>query len=356
MSSMPNPSQLISFIVPLMNEEDTLVELYDGVAKHVPADSQFEVIFVDDGSSDNSWQIVQSLVEVYRDNVRGIRFRANRGKAAALTAGYRAARGSIVFTMDADLQDDPKEIPRFLDELARGFDLVSGWKKKRHDPWHKVLPSRIFNWMLSRVSGVKLHDHNCGFKCYRKELVDELTLYGELHRMVPSLAKMKGFRCSEIVVDHHARQFGKSKYGIERFLRGFSDMLTVGFQRRFGERPSHPINGIGVTILAVAVSLIGIGFLSGVTRIQGLLCVLFGLVVGCMGIATFLVGQIGEMIIRGGLSSQKLPVVEDIGLDQFSKQPISLSYVEIGKKATSERILEKSEIGSEPCHTDRVSN
>ena len=165
------PPRLISFVIPLMDEEETLVELYDGINRNIPAGSSFEVIFIDDGSSDASWSVVQSLVDAYGEHVGGIRFRSNRGKAAALVAGYRAAQGDVVFTMDADLQDDPKEIPRFIEKLNEGFDLVSGWKKKRHDPWHKVLPSRIFNWMLSRVSGGKVE--NIDYEITGKVYVDK---------------------------------------------------------------------------------------------------------------------------------------------------------------------------------------
>ena len=206
-------TKLLSFVIPLKDEEATLVELHNGIRAHVPDDYDFEIIFVDDGSQDSSWQVVEKLVGRHPEHVRGIRFRRNAGKAAGLTAGFRAARGDFVFTMDADLQDDPQEIPRFLAKLEEGYGLVSGWKKVRHDPWHKVVPSRIFNWMLSRVSGVRLHDHNCGFKCYRGELARQLTLHGELHRMVPSLAAMLGYTATEIVVTHHPRQFGRSKYG-----------------------------------------------------------------------------------------------------------------------------------------------
>ncbi|MEM7477863.1 MAG: glycosyltransferase family 2 protein, partial [Planctomycetota bacterium] len=221
----------ISFVIPVMNEEATLQELVQGIQQHVPVENTFEIIFIDDGSTDDSWDVIQALADLHPGVVLGIKFRANRGKAAGLQTGFDAAKGDIVFTMDADLQDDPSEIPNFLAKIKDGFDLISGWKQVRHDPWHKVLPSRVFNRMLSYFSGVRLHDHNCGFKCYRREVVKSVQLFGELHRMVPSLAGIHGFRVSEIPVTHHARQFGKSKYGVERFIRGFSDMLTVGFLR-----------------------------------------------------------------------------------------------------------------------------
>ena len=312
--------QLISFVIPVMNEQKTLVELYQGIARHVPSEYNFEVIFVDDGSSDESWNVVLNLTDVYPDQVRGIKFRSNRGKAAALMAGYNASNGDVLFTMDADLQDDPKEIPRFLDKLAEGYGLVSGWKKVRHDPWHKVLPSRVFNRMLSAFSGVKLHDHNCGFKCYQGSLAKQLVLHGELHRMVPSLAAIHGYKVTEIVVTHHPREHGVSKYGIERFLRGFHDMLTMGFQRRFRERPSHFINDVGVFYFLAALFLVGTGFAKGITETEGVVYAMTGAVFAGLGIATFIAGQIAELIIRGGLKND-LPIVEDTAIVKAYRSP-----------------------------------
>lgn len=324
--------QLVSFVIPLMNERETLVQLYDGIASYVPAECDFEVIFVDDGSTDDSWEIILSLTDLYPERVRGIRFRSNRGKAAALTAGYRASRGDVLFTMDADLQDDPKEIPRFLDKLSEGFGLVSGWKAVRHDPWHKVLPSRVFNRMLSVFSGVKLHDHNCGFKCYQGPLAKQLVLHGELHRMVPSLAAIHGFRVAEIVVTHHPREHGVSKYGIERFLRGFNDMLTMAFQRRFRERPSHFINDVGVLYFIGSLLLVATGLLHGIGQTSGIMFVLTGAVFAGMGVGTFIAGQLAELIIRGGLKNTwNLPVVEDTAIQKSYRSgeaagSISTSY------------------------------
>jgi glycosyltransferase involved in cell wall biosynthesis len=195
------------------------------------------------------------------DRVRGIRFRRNFGKAAALTAGFLAARGEVVFTMDADLQDDPAEVPRFLEKLAEGHDVVSGWKRVRHDPWHKVGPSRVFNAMVSSLTGCHLHDHNCGFKAYRREVLDEIGIYGELHRFVPVLAHAKGFRVGEVVVQHRARKFGKSKYGVTRMIKGFLDILTVRFLTRFGQRPLHILGAIGLVLFAVgSIGLVFLGF------------------------------------------------------------------------------------------------
>lgn len=288
----------LSFVIPVMNEEETLEELVNGILQHVEDYSRIEVIFIDDGSSDRSWDVIQSLADTLPTVVRGIRFRSNRGKAVALQAGFDVAVGDIIFTMDADLQDDPKEIPRFLAKIDEGYDLVSGWKAVRHDPWHKVLPSRIFNRMLSGMSKVNLHDHNCGFKCYRREVAKSIQLFGELHRMVPSLAGMQGYRVSEIVVEHHARKFGKSKYGIERFIRGFSDMLTVGFLRVYRERPSHFANFFAVGYVASAAILAVVGLVLGVTAMAGLLCLLTAICLVGMGGTCMLGGLLSELMIR----------------------------------------------------------
>ena len=241
----------LSLVVPVYNEEESLTTLYDEiVAVAQTLDAEIELIFVDDGSTDSSWAIIAALAE--RDSrVIGVRFRRNFGKADALDVGFRTATKPIVMTLDADLQDDPKEIPDFLKLLDSGYDVVSGWKKKRHDPWHKVLPSRVFNAMVSRLTGVKLHDHNCGMKCYRREIFDEITLYGELHRFVPALAAARGFKVGEKVVEHRARKFGVSKYGFNRFIKGFLDLLTVKFVTSYGQRPQHLLGTIGLTSFAV---------------------------------------------------------------------------------------------------------
>ncbi|MBR5759099.1 MAG: glycosyltransferase family 2 protein [Thermoguttaceae bacterium] len=236
-----------SLVVPVFNEEESLRTLYgeiDEVAKSL--DATIELIFVDDGSTDSSWSIIESLVEA-DSRVRGIRFRRNFGKAAALDVGFKAATLPIVMTLDADLQDDPHEIPEFLRLLDSGLDVVSGWKKRRHDPWHKVLPSRVFNWLVSSLTGVKLHDHNCGMKCYRREIFDEISLYGELHRFVPVLAAARGYKVGEKVVQHRARKFGKSKYGFNRFVKGFLDLLSVKFVTGYGQRPQHLLGTFGLS-------------------------------------------------------------------------------------------------------------
>ncbi len=254
---------MISVVVPVFNEEQSLATLHgelDAVFR-APAEGPVEFLYVDDGSRDGSWNVLRELAR--RDpRVRAIRFRRNFGKAAALSAGFRAARGERIFTLDADLQDDPAEIPRFLSRLDEGYDVVSGWKKTRHDPWHKVYPSRVFNWMVSALSGCHLHDHNCGFKVYRSEVVHEVEIYGELHRFVPVLAHARGFRVAEVVVQHRPRRHGTSKYGFSRFLKGFLDLLTVRFLTRFRERPLHLLGGTGLVLLGCG--LLGMGYLAAI--------------------------------------------------------------------------------------------
>ncbi|MCA9196518.1 MAG: glycosyltransferase family 2 protein [Planctomycetales bacterium] len=243
---------MLSIVIPVYNEEESLVQLHkelsEVAAEH---DYQLDIIFVDDGSSDSSWDVIEKLCEADK-RVRGIRFRRNFGKAAALSAGFEAVRGEVVMTLDADLQDDPHEIPRFLEAMNQ-HDVVSGYKEKRHDPWHKVLPSRVFNWLVSRMTGVKLHDHNCGFKCYRREVFHELRLYGELHRFVPVLAAARGWRIGEIVVNHRRREFGQSKYGLLRIPKGFLDLLTVKFLTGFGQRPQHMLGSVGLTGFSIGI-------------------------------------------------------------------------------------------------------
>ena len=243
---------MISVVVPVHDEEESLTALH-GELDAVFADGTrvpVEFIFVDDGSRDGSWAVLAALAA--RDHrVRAIRFRRNFGKAAALTAGFKAAQGDRVFTLDGDLQDDPAEIPRFLSELDKGYDVVSGWKRTRHDPWHKVYPSRVFNWMVSRVSGCRLHDHNCGFKLYKGEVVREIDIYGELHRFIPVLAHARGFKVAEVEVRHRTRRHGASKYGFSRFFKGFLDLLTVRFLTRFSQRPLHVLGGIGLSLLGL---------------------------------------------------------------------------------------------------------
>jgi glycosyltransferase involved in cell wall biosynthesis len=251
---------MISLVIPVYNEKDSLGTLHAEIAECArQADLDLEVVFVDDGSFDGSWDIINALA-AKDGRVHGVRFRRNFGKAAALSAGFRTAHGDIILTMDADLQDDPKETPRFLAALAKGLDVVSGWKRKRFDPWHKVWPSWVFNFLVSWLTGVALHDHNCGMKCYRAPVFREVRLYGELHRFIPVLAAARGFRIGELEINHRPRRFGHSKYGVRRFLKGFLDLLTVKFLTGFGQRPQHLLGSIG--LLSFLLGNLGLAYLA----------------------------------------------------------------------------------------------
>ena len=296
----------VSIVVPVYNEEDSLALLCERIGAVVTAAGlDYEIIFVDDGSTDASPERLKALAGSL-DNVRCITFRRNFGKAAALDAGFAAASGEFVITMDADLQDDPQEIPNFIAKLHEGCDVVSGWKRVRNDPVHKTLPSRVFNLVVSRLSGVKLNDFNCGFKAYRAEALEGLSLYGELHRFIPVLLHWRGYRIGEIPVNHHARQFGRSKYGFNRLLKGALDFLGVMLNTRFATRPLH--------IFGAAGAIFG---LTG-TAILAYLCVLWILGLGPIGDRPLLmlgmllvmtsfqfitIGLLGEFIQRQGSRS-----------------------------------------------------
>ncbi len=252
---------MLSVVIPVYNEEESL-ELLHSELVEVAQNERYdlEIIFIDDGSTDHSWQIIRRLAEEDQ-RVRGIRFRRNFGKAAALSAGFQAAQGERIITLDADLQDDPHEIPRLLaKQHDERLDVVSGWKRIRHDPWHKVIPSRIFNWLIGRLTGVWLHDHNCGMKCYRREVLQEVRLYGEMHRFVPVLAHARGFLVGEIEIQHRPRRFGHSKYGVRRFVKGFLDLLTVTFLTGFRQRPQHLLGTLG--LVCFFVGGLGLGYLA----------------------------------------------------------------------------------------------
>lgn len=260
-TSSPLRVAMLSVVIPVYNEEQSLETLHQELAGVAEAQGyDLDLVLVDDGSSDGSWAVIRRLA-AKDPRVRGIRFRRNFGKAAALAAGLARACGPLVMTLDADLQDDPAEIPNFLAKMEQGVDVVSGWKRVRHDPWHKVLPSRVFNWMVSRMTGVVLHDHNCGMKCYRREVFDEVRLYGELHRFVPVLAAARGFRVDELAIHHRPRRFGRSKYGVARFIKGFLDLLTVKFLTGFGQRPQHVLGTVG--LVAFLLGAFGLAYLAG---------------------------------------------------------------------------------------------
>ena len=247
----------ISVVVPVYNEEQSLRPLYDALTAALERLGQsYEIVFVDDGSRDGSFETLKAL-HAQDQHIRVIRFRRNFGKTPALVAGFSHERGEVVFTMDADLQDDPEEMSKFLEKLDEGYDLVSGWKYPRHDPFTKTVPSFFFNRMVSATTGVRLHDINCGFKAYRREVLEDVKLYGELHRFVPVLAHDRGFRVTEVKVRHHKRKYGKSKFGARRFLRGFLDLLMVLFLMQYLQTPLRLFGAIGLlsTISGLLVDL-----------------------------------------------------------------------------------------------------
>ncbi|MBA3823579.1 MAG: glycosyltransferase family 2 protein [Ktedonobacterales bacterium] len=236
----------ISLVIPVYNECESVRPLYEGIVASMESTGEtFEIVYVDDGSTDGSFEALKAL-HAADPRVHVIRFRRNFGKSPALLAGFSHSRGDIIFTMDADLQDDPAEIPQFLEQIRVGYDLVSGWKFPRLDPISKTFPSKIFNTIVSSTTGVHLHDMNCGFKAYRRELIDELKLYGELHRFIPVMAKWRGFSITEVKVKHHPRQFGKSKFGAKRFLRGFLDLVTVLFLTSYIRTPLRLFGPVGI--------------------------------------------------------------------------------------------------------------
>ncbi|WP_430810283.1 MULTISPECIES: glycosyltransferase family 2 protein [unclassified Carboxylicivirga] len=252
----------LSIVVPLYNEEESIKELYDWIQRVVsPLNWSYEVIFVDDGSTDTSWTVIEELKREAAP-VKGIRFRRNYGKSAGLYCGFEAAQGDVVITMDADLQDSPDEIPELTRMVKEeGYDIVSGWKKKRYDPIGKTLPSKLFNRTVRMVSGIKLHDFNCGLKAYRNEVVKNIEVYGEMHRYIPLIAKQAGFkRIGEKVVQHQERKYGVSKFGIERTIKGFLDLLSVTFIAKFGKRPMHLFGALGTLMFAVGfLTALGLG-------------------------------------------------------------------------------------------------
>jgi glycosyltransferase involved in cell wall biosynthesis len=245
---------MISIVVPLLNEQDSLVELVERIDASIQGNliGAYEVLFVDDGSTDRSWDVIREIAS-QNPAVRAIRFRRNFGKAAALNAGFHRSQGDFIITMDADLQDDPAEIPRLLKKLEDGYDVVSGWKQTRYDPWHKRYPSLVFNGILRAATKLHLHDFNCGLKAYRREVLAEVQMYGEMHRFIPVLANSRGYRVAELAVQHHPRIHGVSKYGLSRILKGFLDLFTVVFLTRFRYRPQHVLGGIGLFACGLAV-------------------------------------------------------------------------------------------------------
>ncbi len=288
----------ISAVIPAYNEAESLPELHGELVKSFEAlGMPWEILYIDDGSRDGTAETIEKLCATDA-RVRGILLRRNFGKSAALATGFKAVRGDYVVTMDADLQDDPVEIPRLLAELDKGLDLVSGWKVKRLDPITKTLPSKLFNLVTSSVAGVKLHDFNCGFKVYRREVVDALEVYGELHRFLPALAHWRGFRVGELGVHHRARKFGHSKFGAARFVNGFLDLMAAAFISTSALKPLHVFGRIGVAFLAVGLGL-GAWFVAqwlqgDPLRVRPLM--LLGAACVLLAIQFILMGLLGEMI------------------------------------------------------------
>jgi len=289
----------LTVLVPLYNEEESLRELKERIAAEFDRGGlRGEILFVDDGSTDGSYRVIEELAAA-DERVRAIKFRSNFGKAAALDAGFREARGRIVITMDADLQDDPAEIPNLIRHLDEGFDVVSGWKKKRHDPISKTVPSKFFNFVTATATGIRIHDFNCGLKAYRLAAVREIRLYGELHRYIPALAAWKGFRVGELAVTHHPRRHGRSKYGPKRFLAGFLDLMTVMLLTRFTVKPLHLFGLVG-TLMGFGGVLISLYMVSLKIRygdVQGRVPLLsFAVLLIIMGMQFLSTGLLAEMI------------------------------------------------------------
>ena len=238
-----------SVIIPCFNEQQSIVELYERLASvFQKLSSSFEIIFIDDGSTDNTWNVIMELKN--RDpRVKGVSFRSNFGKSIAFSCGFEHATGEVIFTIDGDLQDTPEEIPKFIAKLNEGYDLVSGWKKERKDSIDKVAASRVFNFFTSRLTGVKIHDFNCGFKVYKKKVIKNIDIYGDLFRFIPALVKWKGFKVSEVIVQHNPRKYSKSKYGASRLLRGFFDLFTILFLLRYLRKPLHFFGIVGGLVL-----------------------------------------------------------------------------------------------------------
>jgi len=319
----------LSIVIPLLNEEESLKELHDWIVSVMRSNHfSYELLFVDDGSTDASWQIITGLSET-NSNVMGIRFSRNFGKSQALHAGFKAAQGDVIITMDADLQDNPEEIPELYRLITEeGFDLVSGWKKKRYDSFlSKNMPSKLFNWAARRTSGVKLNDFNCGLKAFDKKVVKNIEVSGEMHRYIPVLAKNAGFaNIREKVVQHQARKYGKTKFGMERFINGFLDLITIWFVSKFGKRPMHLFGALGVLMF-----IIGFGFALylGIDKLfinpTGRLITdrpqfFLSLTAMIIGTQLFLAGFLGEILIRSRKNEARYTISEETNLAQKEEQ------------------------------------
>ncbi len=294
------PFKRVSILIPLLDEEESIFPLYQEIRKVFKNISpEYEIVFIDDGSTDKSLDRIKSIVQ-NDQHVKYISFKKNYGKSAALQIGFKHVTGDVVITMDADLQDDPGEIPNFLSKLEEGFDMVSGWKKKRFDPFIKKYSSRFFNYITRLMTGIKIHDFNCGLKAYKKHVVQNINVYGELHRYIPVLADWKGFSVSEIVVKHHPRRYGKTKFGISRFFKGFVDLITVIFTTRYIKRPMHLFGFLGLLsfIAGIAINayltyewIIGRPLYNRPLLFLGMLLII-------VGVQFFAVGLLGEIMVH----------------------------------------------------------
>lgn len=294
----------ISVVVPLYNEDESLPELVDWIARVMHTHNfNYEVLLIDDGSKDNSWNVIEQLSQS-NPHVKGIKFKRNYGKSAALQVGFQAVQGNVVITMDADLQDSPDEIPELYEMVTKqNYDIVSGWKKKRYDPISKTIPTKLFNWAARKMTDIKLHDFNCGLKAYKKEVVKNIEVYGEMHRYIPAIAKWQGYsKIGEKVVEHRARKYGVTKFGLERFINGFLDLLSISFVGKFGKRPMHLFGTLGTLIFFIGFIiacylLYGKIFLSNYRMTERPLFY-FGLLCMIMGTQLFLTGFIAELTSR----------------------------------------------------------
>ena len=296
----------LSFVIPVFNEEKSLQELHQKILENI-GNKSYEIIFIDDGSKDNSYKILQKI-KIDDSNIQIIKFRRNFGKSAALQVGFDKAKGDIVFTLDADLQDEPNEIPKFIEKINEGFDLVTGWKKNRKDPITKTIPSKLFNAVTSIIFKLRLHDYNCGYKAYKNEVVKSISVYGELHRYIPALVKAKGYKICEIPVKHHKRKFGKSKYGAKRLLRGFLDLLTVMMITKYERSPLYlfGLGGLIISFLGLIVTLyltIGKFFFGMALSNRPLL--FLGVLLIVVGVQLISIGLLGEMIVYSSRSVGK---------------------------------------------------
>ncbi|WP_341225665.1 glycosyltransferase family 2 protein [uncultured Arcticibacterium sp.] len=314
----------ISVLIPLLNEDESLPELHDWIDLTLEkAGLSYEILFIDDGSTDDSWQVIQDLHKK-NERVHGIKFTRNYGKTAALDTGFKVVKGEVIITMDADLQDNPEEIPELYRKIKEeGYDLVSGWKKKRHDPvLSKNLPSKIFNWAARKISGVKLNDFNCGLKAYDKRVVKNITIYGEMHRYIPVIAKWNGFgKIGEQVVQHQARKYGHTKFGIDRFINGFLDLISITFVNKFGRRPMHFFGAFGVfgfvlgSIITFSLILEKLYYLwkglpyRNVTDNPLFFLALVAIIIGTQ---FFLAGFLGELFVKQNINRNDYIIEEQI--------------------------------------------